>query len=62
MISSLVFILAHGLNEIFIPAFITGLTKSYLFYRTQSIWPGVVVHMVNNALATILSVLIVLMI
>ncbi|MBD5642500.1 CPBP family intramembrane metalloprotease [Clostridium botulinum] len=54
--------MAHGLNEIFIPAFITGLTKSYLFYRTQSIWPGVVVHMVNNALATILSVLIVLMI
>ncbi|HDK7163662.1 TPA: CPBP family intramembrane metalloprotease [Clostridium botulinum] len=54
--------MAHGLNEIFIPAFITGLAKSYLFYRTQSIWPGVVVHMVNNALATILSVLIALMI
>lgn len=56
-VSSLVFALGHGLNEIFIAAFITGLATSYLFYKTKSIWPGVAVHATNNALGTILSVL-----
>lgn len=59
--SSLIFALAHGLNEIFIAAFITGLFTSYLFYRTKSIWPGLMVHIVHNALATILSFFIALM-
>ncbi|KOY17902.1 CPBP family intramembrane glutamic endopeptidase [Paenibacillus xylanivorans] len=57
-VSALVFTVAHGLNEITPIAFITGVATAYLFYRTKSIWPGVVVHMVNNALGTILSVLI----
>jgi membrane protease YdiL (CAAX protease family) len=57
-VSALVFALAHGLNEITPIAFITGVATSYLFYRTKSVWPGVIVHVVNNALATIFSVLI----
>ncbi|NGZ74209.1 CPBP family intramembrane glutamic endopeptidase [Saccharibacillus alkalitolerans] len=53
-----VFVLAKVLVLLFIVAFVTGLATSYLFYRTQSIWPGVIVHIVNNALATALTAVI----
>ncbi|AIC93100.1 CPBP family intramembrane glutamic endopeptidase [Shouchella lehensis] len=55
IISSLIFAVAHGINEVLPIAFFTGLAAAYLFYRTGSVWPGVIVHCVNNGLATLAS-------
>jgi membrane protease YdiL (CAAX protease family) len=34
-----------------IPVFFVGLFLGWLFYRTKSIWPGVIAHLANNALS-----------
>ncbi|TSB47512.1 CPBP family intramembrane glutamic endopeptidase [Alkalicoccobacillus porphyridii] len=54
-VSSLIFALAHGINEILPIAFITGLAAGYLYYRTKSVWPAVIVHGMNNLLGTIVA-------
>jgi uncharacterized protein len=46
--SALVFALAHGDVAIFGPALVVGLVAAELLRRTGSVWPGVVVHAVNN--------------
>lgn len=47
--SSAVFALAHGINYILPVAFIVGVVAALLLRRTGSVWPGVIVHAVNNA-------------
>jgi membrane protease YdiL (CAAX protease family) len=49
--SAAVFALAHGINPVLPVAFVVGVVTALLFRRTRSVWPGVVVHGVNNALA-----------
>ncbi len=49
--SAAVFALVHGLNPVLPVAFVVGVINALLLRRTRSIWPGVVVHGVNNALA-----------
>jgi membrane protease YdiL (CAAX protease family) len=46
--STLIFALAHGINEVFPAALVTGLIAGEVFRRSGSVWPGVVVHAVVN--------------
>jgi uncharacterized protein len=48
--SAAVFGLSHGLNVIFFDAFMVGVIVGILFRKTNSVWPGVVVHIVYNGL------------
>lgn len=48
--SAVVFALLHGINFVLPAALIVGLITAELRRRSGSIWPGVVVHAVNNAL------------
>ncbi len=53
IISSLLFAIMHG-NFIQIPfAFIMGLALGYITIATDSIWPAIIVHVLNNFLAVI---------
>ncbi|WP_329081461.1 CPBP family intramembrane glutamic endopeptidase [Streptosporangium sp. NBC_01469] len=46
-----VFAVAHGINPILPVAFVVGVLAALLFRWSGSIWPGVVLHGVNNATA-----------
>ncbi len=56
--SALVFAMAHGLNEVWPASFVTGLATGYLFYRTDSVWPGVIVHATYNSSIIILTAIV----
>ena len=56
--STVVFALAHGINLALIPAIIVGAINGILLVRTKSVWPGVLVHAVNNGVGGILSLLV----
>jgi membrane protease YdiL (CAAX protease family) len=49
--SALFFSLLHMNLYQGIPVFFIGLFLGWLFYRTNSIWPGVIAHFVNNMLS-----------
>lgn len=53
--SAAVFALAHGVNTVLPVAFVVGVVAAVLFRRTGSIWPGVLVHALNNATVTTLT-------
>lgn len=56
ILSSLIFGLVHG-NWVQAPfAFVTGLALGWMYYRTGSLLPGMLMHFVNNGTA-VLSVL-----
>jgi uncharacterized protein len=46
--STLIFALAHGINEVFPVALVVGLIAGEVFRRSGSVWPPVVVHAVVN--------------
>ncbi|GAA0240833.1 CPBP family intramembrane glutamic endopeptidase [Cryptosporangium japonicum] len=50
--SAAVFAVAHGINPVMPVAFTVGIVTAVLFRRSGSLWPGVFVHAVNNALAS----------
>ncbi len=50
-VSSALFAVAHGINHVLPVAFLIGVAAALMFRRTGSIWPAVMVHLVNNALA-----------
>lgn len=58
--SATVFALVHGLNPVLPVAFMVGVINALLLRRTGSVWPGIVVHGVNNALAMSVPVIIAL--
>ncbi|WNV87909.1 type II CAAX endopeptidase family protein [Umezawaea sp. Da 62-37] len=58
VLSTLVFAAVHGLNMSLVPAVIVGSINAFLFLRTKSVWPGVLVHVINNGLSTVLVVLV----
>ncbi|MFI1730355.1 lysostaphin resistance A-like protein [Streptomyces acidicola] len=60
LLSATVFALAHGLNPVLPVAFVIGVVNALLLRRTGSVWPGIVVHGVNNALAISVPVIIAL--
>ncbi|MGW3467634.1 CPBP family glutamic-type intramembrane protease [Saccharopolyspora sp. NPDC000995] len=46
-----------GINLTLIPAIVFGAINGLLLVRTKSVWPGVIVHAVNNGVATVVSML-----
>lgn len=57
ILSSVVFAITHGINYATPVAVIVGLAAAWLMHRTKSVWPGVIVHAVNNASSSIVSVI-----
>lgn len=47
--SSVIFAVAHGLNAVLPAAIVVGVIAAELRRRSGSVWPGVLTHMVNNA-------------
>ncbi len=48
LLSSAIFAIAHLDFASLIPTFILGSLLAYLYHRTNSIWPGVILHMTVN--------------
>lgn len=57
VISSLLFAIAHGDPGSFIVLCVIGLALAFLRWRTQSLWPSILLHMLNNGLGALLIVL-----
>jgi uncharacterized protein len=62
IISTVVFAVVHtnlfefpSPNLVLIPSAIVGGINAFLFYRTKSIWPGIIVHAVSNSAFTLLG-------
>ncbi len=51
VLSSILFGVAHGQPNLFVYTSILGLLLCFIYFRTRSIVPGVLLHMVNNYLA-----------
>lgn len=51
LISSAIFAIAHTSLGSLIPLFIIGIILAWARWRTDSLWPGVAIHMANNTLA-----------
>ncbi len=47
-VSAVVFAVSHGINDVTPMALLVGIATGVLYWRSGSIWPGVVVHMVYN--------------
>lgn len=52
-LSSAVFAVAHADLGSLVPLFIIGLVLAWARWRTDSLWPGIVIHMANNTLAAV---------
>ena len=59
VVSALVFSLFHMDPGVLIPIFITGLLLAWLYRRTGSLWPGIVAHAGQNALALLAAIFLV---
>lgn len=57
-LSALLFALAHGINPVFPVALVVGALAALLFAWSGSIWPGVILHGVNNTLALVVPLVI----
>lgn len=57
IISSLLFAMAHGDPTLALPLFVSGLFLGGLYAYTKSLWPPIVLHILNNTVCTILIVL-----
>ncbi|MFF0227874.1 type II CAAX prenyl endopeptidase Rce1 family protein [Streptomyces sp. NPDC004629] len=51
LVGGVVFAIGRGLDPVLPVAFVVGVVDALLLRRTGSVWPGVVVHGVDNALA-----------
>ena len=52
-ISAALFAAAHMQITFFIPAFVLGYAFAYLYQKSNSIWPGIIIHALVNGLALI---------
>jgi uncharacterized protein len=57
LISALLFTLAHGDPASAPVLFFIGLALAFLRWRTRSIWPGIMLHMLNNGLGALTIIL-----
>jgi len=57
LISSAIFGFCHFQLAAFIPTFVLGLVFSYLYQRSSSIWPGIILHTLVNAFGLCLLVI-----
>ena len=51
LISSFLFGIMHADLTTLLPATIIGFCFAYLYQKSNSIWPGIIIHITNNALA-----------
>lgn len=51
LLSSFVFAVAHLDPVSFIPTFVLGVVMAYVYHRSNSIWPGIILHFLNNGFA-----------
>ena len=49
LVSSAVFAAAHLDLAVLIPTFIMGCVLAYVYHKSNSVWPGVILHSLNNA-------------
>lgn len=52
-ISAAIFGIIHMNLTQGVSAFVVGIFMGWLFYRTRSIWPGVILHMMNNTISCV---------
>lgn len=55
ILSGLVFAVFHGTYTQLIGSTIFGIICGWLYWRTKSLWPSIIVHIVNNSTACILA-------
>ena len=55
LISAAIFGVAHGNAAQFVNALLMGLLLGWMYYRTKSLVPGILMHWVNNTMAYILT-------
>ena len=55
MVSAAIFGAAHGNAAQFVNALLMGLLLGWMYYRTKSLVPGILMHWVNNTMAYILT-------
>ena len=53
LLAALLFGIAHGDVGSFVPLFVIGLVLAFVRWRTGSIWPGMALHGLNNAVAAV---------
>ena len=58
VLSSLLFAVAHADPGSFAVLFIIGLALAFLRWRTGSIWPGMILHMLNNGIGAVSIILV----
>lgn len=51
VVSSVVFALVHITPGVLVPIFVIGLVLAYLYERTGSLWPSIILHALVNAVA-----------
>ncbi len=49
MWSAIIFGIAHMNPWQFIPAWLIGIFIGWIYWKTQSIWPGIIIHFINNS-------------
>jgi len=57
IVSALIFSLFHVAPGVLIPIFITGVLLAWLYRRTGSLWPSIVAHAGQNAIALTVTML-----
>lgn len=57
MFSSIIFALFHGQLATLIPTFLLGALFAYMFHRTESVYPGMLLHFAVNALGVLVLLL-----
>ena len=50
LLSSVIFAAGHLDPVAFIPTFILGALLAYMYHRSNSVWPGIILHFLVNAL------------
>ena len=53
LISSAVFAVAHFQPMAIVPIFLLGVIFAYLYHRSNSVWPAILMHVLTNALGLI---------
>ncbi|MBI9050221.1 MAG: CPBP family intramembrane metalloprotease [Anaerolineaceae bacterium] len=51
VISGLLFALMHMNLTTLLPAFVIGFLFAFLYHKSNSIWPGIIIHTTNNLMA-----------
>ncbi|MCD8185357.1 MAG: CPBP family intramembrane metalloprotease, partial [Rikenellaceae bacterium] len=55
LIASAIFGAIHGIPQQVVAGFFLGLIIGYLYWRTRSLWSAIILHGINNALATFMN-------